>query len=279
MAHPFERLLLATEHTEFDRGAETIAFALAARCGLPLAAVLPLVSNAAYEAEMPALAARADAEAGARADALEAEAARAGVALALRVRRGEEPFEQIVAEARERGADLIVARRRGRRGFLAQLMFGEMVGKVVAHAPCSVLLCPRAAAMWQRRVLVGVDPQASAAGSVELAARIAAACGIGLQVVAVAEGKGAHAAAASALAAAVARAAPLVADVAGEFRTGRPHEGLIAAATACSADLIVVDRHVQPLPGRAWIGGTTQKVIGLAEGPVLVHVPSAAGAP
>ena len=143
MAHPFERLLLATEHTEFDRGAETIAFALAARCGLPLAGVMPLVSNAEYEAQMPALAARADAEAGARADAVEAEAQRAGVALTLRVRRGDEPFEQIVAEARERGADLIVARRRGRRGFLAKLMFGEMVGKVVAHAPCSVLLCPR----------------------------------------------------------------------------------------------------------------------------------------
>lgn len=279
MAHPFERLLLATEHTEFDRGAETIAFALAARCGLPLAGVMPLVSNAEYEAQMPALAARADAEAGARADAVEAEAQRAGVALTLRVRRGDEPFEQIVAEARERGADLIVARRRGRRGFLAKLMFGEMVGKVVAHAPCSVLLCPRAAAMWRRRVLVGIDPQAAAAGTVELAARIAAECGIGLQLVAVAENPAARAAADAVLADARARAAPLVADVAGEVRSGRPHEGLVAAAAACGADLIVVGRHVRPMPGRAWIGGTAQKVIGLAEGPVLVHVSGAAAAP
>ncbi len=279
MAHPFERLLLATEHSAFDRGAEAIAFALAGRCGLPLAAVLPLVRNAEVEAEMPELAARADAEAGARADAVEAEAARQGVVLTLTVRRGEEPFEEIVAEAREARADLIVVRRRGQRGFLANLMLGEMVGKVVAHAPCSVLLCPRAAVLWQRRVLVGIDPKAPARATVEAAARIAAECGIGLQVVAVVDGAAARAAAESVVAVAAAQARPLAADVAGEVRVGRPHEALIAAAAACGADLIVVGRQGHHLPGRAWIGGTAQKVIGLADGPVLVHVAGKAGAP
>ena len=96
---------------------------------------------------------------------------------------------------------------------------------------------------------------------------------------AVAETPAARAAADAVLADARARAAPLVADVAGEVRSGRPHEGLVAAAAACGADLIVVGRHVRPMPGRAWIGGTAQKVIGLAEGPVLVHVSGAAAAP
>lgn len=49
MAPPFTRLLLASEHTDFDRGAEALAFALAQRCGLPLAAVLPVTSNPEYE--------------------------------------------------------------------------------------------------------------------------------------------------------------------------------------------------------------------------------------
>jgi nucleotide-binding universal stress UspA family protein len=275
MTAPFSRLLLATEHTEFDRGAEAIAFALAGRCQLALAAVLPLVSNAEYEAAAPQLAARADAEAGARAEAVEAEAASRGVALTLRVRRGAEPFEEIVAEARERQADLIIARRRGKRGFLANLMFGEMVGKVVAHAPCSVLLCPRSAAMWQRRVLVGIDPRAPATGTVELAARVAAECGIGLQLVAIVEAESGRDAAEAALSAAAERARPWVADVRTEVRLGRPHEGLVAAAAACGADLIVIGRHGLELSGRAWIGGTAQKVIGLAEGPVLVHIAGA----
>ncbi|MBN8509682.1 MAG: universal stress protein, partial [Burkholderiales bacterium] len=195
MAHPFHRLLLATEHTDFDVGAETVAFALARRCGLPLAGVLPIVSNPEFEAVAPELAARADAEAARRAEGVEAAAAAQGVALALEVRHGAEPYEEIVAEARERAADLVIIRRRGKRGFLANLMFGEMVGKVVAHAPCSVLMCPRAATMWQREVLVGVDPQAPDAALVATAARIAGECGIGLRIVGVVAGDGARAAA------------------------------------------------------------------------------------
>jgi nucleotide-binding universal stress UspA family protein len=64
----------------------------------------------------------------------------------------------------------------------------------------------------------------------------------------------------------------VIGDVATEVRTGRPHEGLMAAAAACGADLMVVGRHGTSLLARAWIGGTAQKVIGLAEGPVLVHI-------
>ena len=37
MSAVFHHLLLATEHSEFDSGAEALAFALARRCQLPLA--------------------------------------------------------------------------------------------------------------------------------------------------------------------------------------------------------------------------------------------------
>jgi len=65
MKHPFSRLLLATEHTEFDLGAEQVAFTMAARCGLPLHAILPVVSNPEYEVVAPHLAAQAEREAAA----------------------------------------------------------------------------------------------------------------------------------------------------------------------------------------------------------------------
>jgi nucleotide-binding universal stress UspA family protein len=275
VAHPFNRLLLATEHTDFDVGAEAIAFALARRCGLGLAAVLPIVSNPEFEAVAPELAARADAEAARRAEGVEAAAAAQGVALALEVRHGAEPYEEIVAEARERAADLVIIRRRGKRGFLANLMFGEMVGKVVAHAPCSVLMCPRAATMWRRRVLVGVDPQAPDAALVDTAARVAGECGIGLAIVGVAAAEAARAAAEAAIRAAAAQALALGVAAEGEVRTGRPHEQLVAAARLRGADLIVVGRRSHHGPERAWIGGSAQKVIGLAEGPVLVHIAGA----
>jgi nucleotide-binding universal stress UspA family protein len=246
---------------------------------MPLAAVLPLVSNAEYEMVAPQLAARADAEAATRRQGVEAAARAAGVTLELKVRHGPEPFAEIVAEARERGSDLLVIRRRGKRGFLAKLLVGEMVSKVVAHAPCSMLIVPRGARPWSRGVLVGVDPQAPDRASLVQAAALAADGDLPLTVVCVATDAAARAGAELAQARAVEQARAAHPRVDGEVRIGRAHEGLIGAARDRGADLIVVARHGGAPLARAWIGGTTQKVIGLAECPVLVHVsPSQPGA-
>ena len=107
-------LLLATEHSEQDLGAERVAFALAAAAPQPLAVVMPLLSNPEYEAVAPQLAARAEAEIARRREALVAAAAAAGsgVTLSVQVRRGSEPYAEIVAAAREQQSGLLVIRRR-----------------------------------------------------------------------------------------------------------------------------------------------------------------------
>ena len=115
----FRRPLLATEHTKFDTGAETVALELAQRINSPLAVVLPLQSNSEYEALMPQIAARDEHNAAFKIAQLRALASAAGVELDLHLRRGEEPYREIVKEAGERGSDLIVIRRIGERGFLA----------------------------------------------------------------------------------------------------------------------------------------------------------------
>lgn len=273
----FTRLLLATQHTEQDRGAEALALALARRCGKPLAIVLPLLSNAEYEAAAPQLSERAEREAAAQLQALQAVADAAGVPVELRARRGPEPYREIVDEARERGSDLIVIRRRGQRGLLAQLLVGEMVRNVVAHAPCSVLVTPSGAPMWSRRVLVALDPQSSELSPVRTAAAIAALCGLPLSLVCVAgpaadamqQAEGALQRAWS-----VARAAGAPVD--GAVRIGRPHEQIVALARDSGADLLVIGRRGDDKLSRAWLGGVAQKVIGLAEVPVLVAVTGSA---
>ncbi len=272
MALRFSGLLLATEHSEFDTGAEALAFALARQRGLTLAAVLPLVSNPEFEMVAPQLAARADAEAATRRQSVEAAARAEGVTLELNVRHGPEPFAEIVAEARERGSDLLVIRRRGKRGFLANLLVGEMVSKVVAHAPCSVLIVPRGAQPWRRGVLAGVDPQAPDRASLQQAAALAAEGQLPLTLVCVAADAAARVGAEHALARAVEQARTERVQVDGEVRIGRAHEGIVGAARDRGADVIVVARHGGAPLSRAWIGGTAQRVIGLAECPVLVHV-------
>jgi hypothetical protein len=281
MSHalPFSRPLLATEHTEQDRGAQALAFALvrALDGSAPLATVMPLASNPEYEAEVPQAAARAEAELALRREALQAEAAAAGVALEVQVRRGSEPYAQIVDAAREARSDLLVIRRRGKRGLLANLLIGEMVGKVLAHAPCSVLVTPREVnSPWRRAVLAGVDPERPQRAAVALAAAAARAFGSPLHLVA-AVGRQSERDAARAALAHVREAAAPGAPGDDEVRVGAAHAAIVAAAGECGADLIVVARHGGAARGRAWVGGTAQKVIGLAGCPVLVVVEPSAG--
>jgi hypothetical protein len=264
--------LLATEHSEFDVGAERVALALAARCGVPLATVLPMVGNPEFDAVAPELAARDDAVVAEKLHRLQALAAAQGVRLVVQVRRGPEPYREIVDEVAATRADLIIIRRRGRPGLLANLLLGEMVSKVVAHAPCSVLVNARDAQLWRRRVLVAVDPAAVQMDNVALAARVAVDFELPLTVVCVAEAGGGGADAQRALASALAQARSLGVTADGEVLVGKPHAQILEAANRGGADLIVVGRHGATRLARAWIGSVAQKVIGLAECPVLVCV-------
>ena len=271
MAQLFTRLLLATEHTEFDTGAENVALALAQRCQLPLATVLPLVSNPEYEALAPQIAARAEREAADKIAQLRAQAEVVGVAINLRVRRGEEPYREIVDEAREQASDLIIIRRRGKRGFLANLLVGEMVNKLVAHAPCNVLIVPRGAHMWCQRVLVAAEPTAQGRRLLRTAAAVAAECGLPLQIVYVSPSNDQIQQAQAFIVDAVKLARQGGADAQGEVRSGKPFTEILATAAACQADLIVIGSRSDSHIGRALVGGVAQKVMGLSEHPVLVQ--------
>jgi nucleotide-binding universal stress UspA family protein len=298
---PYGRLLLATEHTEFDVGAEHVALDLARQRGVPLAGVIPIVSNVEYESVAPERVARMEGDVHARFVALRGDAARAGVDLDLRVRRGEEPWRgvgaggggagggagvvlylgvrggeepwrEIVAEAKERAADLLVIRRRGKRSFLANLMVGEMVGRVATAAPCSVLMVPRAARLWSRCVLAGIDGTGAGQEVARTAARMAVAAGLPLTVVSVAahDKSDERAAAEHVIASAVAVARGEGADVAGQVAVGGPADAIAELATPTGADLLVVGRGGPDAHGRFHFGSNAQRVVGLASCAVLV---------
>ncbi len=272
MSHPFERILLATEHTKFDSGAERIAFDLVTRCEIPLAAVVPVVSNPEYETIAPQLAARAEQEAATRIASLRGAAKSAGVQIEVVARRGEEPYREIVEEARERRSDLIILRRRGKRSFLSNLLVGEMVSKVVGHAPCSVLFAPRAAQMWSHGVLAAVDNSPMAGHVASVAAKVAKECGLPLTIVSVIshDTAASREAAQNTLAHAVAVATAAGTPPEHQILVGKAFERILSIATQLKTDLIVVGRHGESNVIRAPFGGTTQKVIGLAETPVMV---------
>ena len=273
MRPAFERILLATEHTEFDAGAERVAIELARHCKLPLMVVMPLVSNPEFEAEAPQLALRAEQHAHERLQQLRIAAEGAGVQVDVRVRHGQEPYREIIAEAAERNADLIVARQRGRRGFLAKLLVGEMVGKVASLAPCSVLLVPRAAQMWSHSVLAAVDFSPATMKVANVAAAVAASCYLPMLVVSVASGESAEArrSAEAAMGRAVNAGADAGLAAEGKVLEGRAPDEVVRFTAERRADLIVVGRSGESgQVGRRLLGGTAEKISGLAECPVLV---------
>ena len=270
MSLTFTHLLLATEHTEFDIGAENLAICIAQRSHLPLTTVLPLVSNPEYEAMAPEIAMRAEHQAADKIAQLRATAQTKGVTIDLHVRRGEEPYQEIVDEAREQNSELIILRRRGKRSFLANLLVGEMVSKVLAHAPCHVLFAPRDARLWSQSVLVATEPGARGLRLVQMAGAVAAEYGLPLHLVCVTTGEPQTPNWDAFLGQAQAAAQQLGVNLQAELRSGKAFSEILAAAASCRADLLVISSLSDSHTGRAMIGGVAQKIIGLTDKPVLV---------
>lgn len=266
--HPFRRILLATEGTEFDVGAERVALALARTCGQPLDVVLPLASNPEYEAVAPGLAARTEREAAERLAALRAAAGRERVSLRVRVRRGEEPYREIVGEAAESAADVMVIRRRGKRGFLAKLLVGEMVSKVIANCPCSVLAVPRAAAMWSRGIVAATDGSPEGAAALDAAAALAQLFVIPLHVLDLSRQAGSAGGALTGLDDAVRRMREAGINVTASVVQDSAGDALGAAMRSCGADLLVIAHG-----GVGAVRRSAETILGQAETPVLIVRP------
>ncbi|MGL6111439.1 MAG: universal stress protein [Rubrivivax sp.] len=260
MAQIFQRLLLATERTEFDAGAERLALALAQRCQRPLGVVMPLASNAEYETVAPQHAAQADRDAAARLQPLRDQARAANVAIDLRVRRGADAWREIVDDAQERSADLIVIRRRGRRGFLARMLVGEMVTQVISHAPCSVLVVPRDASLWTHRVLLAAEPGEAGDASLQRALAVAAECTLPMHVLCIAGSDAAARRSAEVFVAdALQRARHGGVAATGEVLVGATAAQILEASRRQGADLLVLAR-----------GHVAHQVTGQAECAVLL---------
>ena len=273
---PFKRIILATENSEFDAGAERVAVDLASAYTQPLFAVVPLVTNPEYQIHAPEREEEAEAEASAKLDQFEDSAAAKGVEVHGMIRLGDEPFREIVEEAKVRKADLIVIRRRGKRGFLSNLRVGEMVDAVVSHTDRDVLTVPRTAQVWSRGILLGTDGAPHSERAAEMAMEIALRCELPLTVVSVAErpeGKGSGEAPAQAsveriVATAVAKGLAAKGRVLTDGR--KPHLAILAAAEETQSDLTVVGRRDLSRLKRLLAGSVSAQVAGGASGPVLI---------
>jgi nucleotide-binding universal stress UspA family protein len=190
--------------------------------------------------------------------------------------RRQRPAAAILELARTEGADLVVLGSHG-KGAMESFLLGSVSERVARYAPCSVLVA-RGEAL--RRVVLGVDGSASAAGALELLARLPLPAGVELSIVHVlphreappetlkacqpsdrrrlADGDGVVQEARERL-----RAAGRA--VLGEVRCGPAGAGLRAAAVEAGADMLVVGASTHAGPGPLYLG--------CVSGWLLIHAP------
>jgi nucleotide-binding universal stress UspA family protein len=275
MTSPFSHILLVTEHTEFDVGAERVGIDLAASCSIPLYAVFPLVSNTEFQILAPELEEKAEIEAVEKLETLQQVANGRGVELHSTIRRGETPFREVIEEAHKQAADLIILRRRGKHSYLANMLLGELVHTVTGHAHCDVLAVPRAAQLWSRGIVLATDGSPHSDRATSMAVALAIKYNLPLTIISVAEHKKGEAADESTAQANVERAL-VSANAAGAQATGRvvandkPYRAILEVAVETGADLIVIGRRGLNRVERILVGSTSEQVAGSASSAVLI---------
>ncbi len=283
-----DRLLLSTDGSEFSEAAIREAIALAKTCSSTIYAVSVAVTNREFMALAPELEERLENEVNEHLQEVKKKATQEGVACETIIHVGEEPYEFIVADAKEKKVDMIIMGSQGKKGF-KKLMVGSVVGKVIGYAPCSVLVVPKSARMAFKSILLATDgSKYSDAAAVE-AMSIAKRCGSSLRVVAVVPSEAAaqldivhsemphELIVDEELKAAeenVKRVKELAAkeelDVPGLILAGRPYEAIINTARENDIDLIVVGSHGRTGIDKLLMGSVAERVVVLSPCPVLI---------
>lgn len=269
----FEKLLLATDGSEYADGAVRLALEMARRCGASLTVLTVVLSNPEYDALAPQLAEAAGQAAKRTLDAVRDQAAAVGMEVETVTRHGQEPVAEILEQIEAMQADLLIMGRRGRRG-LARMMVGDATGRICGTARCSVLVAPRAAQMPRSRILVATDGSRYSDAAAHAAGRLARLCELPLTVVSATLPSHSEARKAEAHEAAQRTLQAYLDDgLQAEARVEaaeRPEAAIVQAAETTGADLIVVGSHGRSGLQRVLLGSVSERVIGAAQGPVLV---------
>jgi len=271
-AEPLPSVLLATDGGDGSEAALQAAIKVANTFKAALTAVTMVVSNPEFDAVAPQAAAEAERRAREVLKHVVAEAEAAGLTCATRLRRGAEPDRDIVEVATEFGAQLIVMGRH-ERGKLSRTLLGDTTSKVIADAPCCVLVVPAGVAFDVRRVLVATDGSAVAEKALPMAARLAHY--FAAPITAVSVEVPSHSAERRAEVAGIVQRTVAWFERAkqpceGEVLQGEVTEAVTEAARRLGADVIVMASHGRTGLGRVVVGSNTSRVLEKAECAVLV---------
>ena len=156
-----QRLMLATDGSEFSRAPTEIAIDLARRFGVTLDVVT------AVETESDQELARARLAPAVRDGMI------AGVDCEEIVRYGKQPVKEVVAAATAAAANILIIGRRPPRGDIKERLIGDIARQILIQVPSHVLIAGWQARMWQQRILVASDGSDFSDSVVDMATQLA----------------------------------------------------------------------------------------------------------
>ncbi|MCK9419197.1 MAG: universal stress protein [Nitrospirae bacterium] len=137
----FEKLLVATDGSEFSNAAVREAIKIAGTCSSRLFVLLVFEISAEVELWDALSTEKLEAQLRKYLDGIIKNAAKQGVQCEAIMHLGNEPYKDIVSEAKKRKVNTIIMGSHGRTG-LTRLMMGSVVSRVIGHAHCKVLVVP-----------------------------------------------------------------------------------------------------------------------------------------
>lgn len=137
----FEKLLVASDGSEFSKAAVQEAIKIAGTCSSTLYVLHVLETGAEVELWDTIAAESIEKQMRKHLEEIRARAAKQGVTCVLIMHLGEKPYQFIVSEAKKHKVSMIVLGSHGRTG-LTRLMMGSTVSRVIGHAPCRVMVVP-----------------------------------------------------------------------------------------------------------------------------------------
>ncbi len=264
-----EKLLLATDMSQHSEGAIREAISFASKCSSKLYACIVLETNPEYETIGSSVFEKEEAEAEAHLASIKARAAKEGLVCEIIFHESTEASQAIVDEAADRKVDMIVIGRHGRKG-LAKALMGEVAAKVIAHAPCKVLVVPKAARIEYRNILVATDGSVHSNAALTEAIAIAKRCGSHLITLSAMRDESEREEAKNYADKAAELAQTEGVSVEAVTPLGRSFNAIVETAGGRGVDLIVMGTYGKTGVKKLLMGSSTEKVIGNAGCAVLV---------
>jgi nucleotide-binding universal stress UspA family protein len=264
-----ERILVATDNSLYSEGAIREGIKFASICSSKLFACMTLESNPEYETIGSNIFEKEEADAATHLESIKTRSEKEGVACSIILRVSMDASKVILDEANEKKVDMIVIGRRGYKGLVKALM-GEAAAKVIAHAPCKVLVVPKAAQIGYKNILVATDGSSHANAAVTEAIEIAKRCGSHIIVLSAMHDESERDEAKQISDKAVESARKNGVSAESVTPVGKAFTGILETAGGRGVDLIVMGTYGKTGFKKLLMGSATEKVIGTAECAVLV---------